>query len=342
MYILIDLLKEGGMKSGGEKLYTVTGACGYVGYAIVKELISRGKRVRGAALSGEDTSHIESLGAETVFADITKPDTLFRLFDGETVVIHAAGAVSVEKKMSRRLYEINAEGTKNVVNACERRGAKLVYIGSADSLVPEAGVISEPVFEPEKLTGAYAKTKAEAAACVLESAKRGNDALVLLPSAIFGPYDYRGGAMYTLVRLYMKKTPLPIIKGGYEFTDVRDVAFAAANAAEYGKSGRAYILAGRYYDLIYAVNEMRGAKGLKPVKHKIPLPLARAAGAAAELFSRVSKKPPLFTAYAVKCVNTRVRYSSDAAKSELGYKNRLFWETIRDSLAFMERRGFLK
>ncbi len=322
--------------------YIVTGACGYVGYAVVKELLSRGKTVRCLALENENISRLKKLGADIYFGDITKPDTLENIFDvdGELAVIHAAGMVSVETRISSALYAVNVEGTRSVLGMCKKKCAKLVYIGSVDAVPPVNGRICKAYYDPQAVRGAYAKTKAEAALDVIKSVNEGLDACILLPCAVFGPYDFKGGMVSSLVKIYLKKHTFPLISGGYEFADVRDIAFAAVNAVHNGKRGESYILSNRFFELKEIVNRMRDLKGLKRIRITVPNSLAKLAGAVVELFCSVFKKRPLFTAYTITCVNTHVEYSCEAAKRDLAYSPRPFDETLRDTVAFLDEQNF--
>lgn len=318
----------------------VTGACGYVGYSIAKELVSRGARVRCLAVPGEDTKHLESLNADIFYGDVTDESTLSDIFscNEKLAVIHAAGIVSVETRVSPELYNVNVKGTRIIAKLCKEHNAKLVYIGSVDAVPPVNGIVTEAVYDPDAVRGAYAKTKAMAASIVMKSAENGLDACVLLPCAVFGPYDYKGGMVASLLKIYLKKHALPIINGGYEFADVRDIAFAATNAVESGRRGQSYILANQFFELKDIVNEMRSIIGLKKIKFTLPNFIAKLAGTALELFCKLFGKKPLFTAYTITCVNTRVKYSSDLARDELSYNPRPFDETLRDTLNFIEQQ----
>lgn len=324
--------------------YIITGACGYVGYAIVKELINKSKKVRCFALEGEDCSHLIELHADIYYGDIVTKKGLEELFDCDDKIcaIHCASLVSTQTKINKAIYDTNVIGTKNIIDMCEKTHADLIYMGSVDAVPPINGKIADVHFDPEKVYSAYAKTKAMASNLVLESAKRGLRAMILMPCAVFGPYDHKGGLVSSLVKIYLKPFRMPIIRGGYEFTDVRDIAFAAVSAAANGKSGESYILSNEFFELKYVVDKMRSMEGLKPIKLVIPNFIAKAAGMIVEKISLITKKRPLFTAYMIDCVNTHVSYSCEAAKKDLGYSPRPFDETVKDTLDFMKTHGYLK
>ncbi len=105
---------------GSSNTAAVTGAAGHVGGALVRELLARGYRVR--AMVSRDRRALKGLELDEVQGDITDPDSLDRLFDRDQVVYHLAALISLDGDANPRLHEINVEGTRNVVQACLRRG----------------------------------------------------------------------------------------------------------------------------------------------------------------------------------------------------------------------------
>lgn len=163
-----------------KRLYIITGAKGHLASTILRYLRKEPCLIRGLILpteEGEDDAQITYYKG-----DVTQPASLEGIFSGtecnETIVIHAAGIVSISDGVTPMLYAANVEGTRNIIAQCERHGVKrLVYVSSVHA-IPEAGdkaTISETGhFSPESVNGAYAKTKAEATQAVLDAARRGS------------------------------------------------------------------------------------------------------------------------------------------------------------------------
>ena len=152
-----------------------------------------------------------------------KPESLYPLFqrvkDERLVVIHTAGLIDVTGEMSRRLYDVNVTGTKNVLALCAKyQVEKLVYVSSVHA-IPETGQptlqteITE--FSPETVVGGYAKTKSEATQAVLDAAANGLPAVVVHPSGIIGPYDEGRNHLVQMVRDFMEGRLPACVKGGY-------------------------------------------------------------------------------------------------------------------------------
>ena len=212
-------------------MYLVTGATGFLGRTIVEELVRRGSRVRALVLHGDPCTKLLPPEADTVEGDVSERDSLAAFFDGageSTCVLHCAGIISVASRPGQRIYQVNVEGTRNIVALCREHGVgRLVHVSSVHAIPeqPKGTVITEQcTFSPELVRGDYAKTKATATAHVLQAAQEGLNASVVFPSGLIGPGDVLGGSFTSMVRAFMTgKLPLAV-NGGYDFVDVRDVA----------------------------------------------------------------------------------------------------------------------
>ena len=297
-------------------------------------------------LPGEKTDFLESLGVGICYGDVREKEDLRRFFEGteaeERYVIHAAGIVDIAAEHSERMEDVNINGTKNVIEVCRERGVKrLVHVSSVHA-IPERGkyrVIEEvDRFDPEKVVGAYAKTKAEATQAVLDAAADGLDAVVVHPSGILGPYLGNGNYLVQMVKNYVNgKLPF-IVRGGYDFVDVRDCAFGCVQAALRGRKGECYILSNRYYeirDLFRMMREMTGGKRFGIVSMKL-------AKAFAPLFAASAKrkgKKPLFTKYSLYTLTSNGTFSHDKATAELNYRPREIFVTLADTIQWLRSRG---
>ena len=191
-----------------KELYLVTGATGHLGNTVAHRLARAGGQVRALVLPGEEHAPQPPGGVEAVAGDVRSPASLEALFAGaegrDVTVIHCAGIVSIASRFDQNVYDVNVTGTKNVVDACVRRGVKkLVHVSSVHALPEKPGgtLVSETdVFSPGAVVGLYAKTKAAATAYALAARARGLDVRVVHPSGICGPYDYGHGHLTQLVQ----------------------------------------------------------------------------------------------------------------------------------------------
>ena len=191
-----------------KELYLVTGATGHLGNTVAHRLARAGGQVRALVLPGEEHAPQLPGGVEAVAGDVRSPASLEALFAGaegrDVTVIHCAGIVSIASRFDQNVYDVNVTGTKNVVDACVRRGVKkLVHVSSVHALPEKPGgapVSETDVFSPGAVVGLYAKTKAAATAYALAARARGLDVRVVHPSGICGPYDYGHGHLTQLVQ----------------------------------------------------------------------------------------------------------------------------------------------
>lgn len=325
------------------RLYIVTGAAGHLGNTIIRMLKERKVAVRGLILPSETVTPGENV---TYFqGDVRDGASMEPLFAGceeqETIVIHTAGIVDISGSVSPALYNVNVNGTRNIVELCLRHKVKrLVYVSSVHA-IPEKDqdhVLSEVrEFSAEAVHGGYAKTKAEATQAVLDATKRGLDAVVVHPSGIIGPYDDVGNHLVQMVSDYISGKLPACVRGGYDFVDVRDVAAGCLTAADRGVSGECYILSNRHYEvreILQMVKKVYGGRRLPT----LPMWMARAAEPLMSGFAKLKKRRPLYTKYSLYTLQSNDKFSHDKATSELGYRPRDLYQTVRDTVAWLRRK----
>lgn len=325
--------------------FIITGAAGHLGGVIIKKLSRLGCRVRGLILPGE--KGVAYNNVEYVTGDVTAPETLDPLFEGldapETVLIHTAGIITIQEQVSPALRRVNVDGTKNIIAKCWQYGiSRLVYVSSVHAIPgsDKGGDIRETdVFNSEQVEGAYAKTKAIATKAVLNAGKEGLDVVVVHPSGIIGPYDNGSNHIVQLFKMYIKRKLPAIVRGGYDFVDVRDVAEGVIAAAEKGRSGECYILSNRYFSMQEMGEYMRKATGRKLRLPCLSLRFVSSFAPMFEFFGRISLKRPVFTKYSLKTLGFKGRFSHDKATRELGYHPRDMKDTVADTMRYLKTAG---
>ena len=307
-----------------KKIYIVTGANGHLGGTLVRMLSKRGEAVRGLVLPGEAPQPFPHVRYYT--GDVRDADSMRPLF---------ADAVS------DRLYDVNVNGTKNMLALCREYGVRrLVYVSSVHAIPEEKSpaVLKEVAsFSSERVTGGYAKTKAEATQAVLDAVQAGLDAVVVHPSGIIGPFDTAGNHLVQLVRDYLRGALPACVRGGYDFVDVRDVAAGCLLALEHGQRGASYILSNRHYEVKEVLDIVRSEAGGRrlPV---LPMGIARAAAPLLQWVARLRGRRPLYTAYSLYTLKSNDRFSHDKATAELGYRPRDLRDTLRDTVLWLRRK----
>jgi len=327
-----------------KELYLVTGAAGHLGSAVIRELKKMNKNVRGLVLQGEKNIPED---IDIFYGDVTKKDSLEDFFENsgaELIVIHCAGIVSITSNYSQLMYDVNVNGTKNIVELCiEKNVKKLVYVSSVHAIPekPKGEIIFETKnFDPDKVVGNYAKTKAEATKYVLDSSRRLNVSIVH-PSGICGPYDFGNGHITTLVKDYYTGKLVAGIRGGYDFVDVRDVAKGITSCVVNGRAGECYILSNKYFSVREILNMLYDITRKKKIKSFIPLWFIKIMAPVAELYYKILKQRPLYTAYSIYTLNSNSIFSNEKAKRELGYTTREMKETLKDTVKWLKDKNII-
>ena len=316
----------------------VTGGTGHIGNVLIRELLMRGEKVRALILPGEDRQPVKGLEVEIIEGDILDRSSLQRAFQGVRVVYHLAGVISITDGYSSLVERVNVQGTMNVLQVAQEVGVKrLVYTSSIHAIrrAPHGITIDETIpFDPAHASGLYDRTKAEASLAVLQAARQGLDAVIVCPTGVIGPYDFRGSEMGSLILDYMKPAPHLSIDGAYDFVDVRDVARGHILACDKGRPGECYILSGERITLTEIEMAVQQATGNRSLSVKVPFGLARLAAYFSPLFYRLTKIKPRLTRYALEALTSNSRISHSKARLELGYAPRPLRASIADTVAW--------
>lgn len=333
-----------------KEVYLVTGASGHLGNTIVHMLLEEKKKVRCLVLPNDPCVSLKDCDCEIFRGDVTSIETIEKAFDVPEdtflYVIHSAGIVSIASKHDDLVYNVNVNGTKNVVSlVMKHKNSKLVHISSVHAIYEKENheqMKEITDFDENKVVGLYAKTKAIASKYVLEKTKEGLNACIVHPSGILGPNDYGKGHLTQLVIDYLNGGLTACVNGGYDFVDVRDVARGTINATKMGKSGECYILSNKYYkvvDILGMVSKITGKKKLKTV---LPMWLAKLTAPLAELYYKILKQPPLYTSYSLYTLTSNSNFSNQKAKDELKYTTRDMEDTLYDMILFLMKTNRLK
>jgi dihydroflavonol-4-reductase len=327
--------------------YLLTGAAGHLGSALIRELQIENASVRALVLPNDDTAALLPSWVEKTVGDVCDINSLEAFFNNpdkdELIVIHAAGIVSIASKYDQKVYDVNVQGTKNIISMClKSQVKKLLYISSVHAIpeLPRGETISEvTLFSPDKVTGLYAKTKAEATQAVLDSIALGLNISIVHPSGIIGPYDNGRGLLAQMIIDYYKGRLTAYIVGGYDFVDVRDVAKGIINCCDRGRSGECYILSNQYYSVKELLDLLHKISGKKEVKTLMSLEFAKLVAPLAELYYKILKQPPLYTAYSMYTLSSNSTFSHQKASRELGYTLTPIEVSLRDTIAWLKSNG---
>ena len=332
------------------KIFIVTGANGFLGNNIVRELVKKNEdsEIRALVHKGSTKPNaLEGLPCKIYEGDVTDISSLAEVFsapkDAKLYVIHAAGIVTIKAKNDSTVYKTNVEGTKNIVEKALETHAKLVYISSVHAIPAKPygeKIVEIDTFDPKAVDGIYAETKAVAANYILDAVKnRGLDASILHPSGLIGPNDFGLTHLTKLIRDIANGDFRIMVHGGYDFVDARDVASDAVSACENGKPGECYILANQVFSIKETADLVCKIMGYKNIKVTIPMFLCKMFAPLCEVYYNIKKVPPLFTRLSLRVITSNGNFDTSKARSVLGFNPRPFEKTIRDTVQFMIDQG---
>jgi dihydroflavonol-4-reductase len=328
----------------------VTGASGHVGANLVRALLDQGRTVR--ALIHRDRRGIEGLNVEVAQGDVLDRASLERAFDGAEVVYHCAARISLQWREGALVEACNVGGPRNVVEACLRCGVRrLVHFSSIHAYQQQP--LDQPLDETRaqvvsarangaRPAPAYDRSKAAGEREVRQGIARGLDAVIVNPTAVIGPHDYRPSHLGQVL-LALSRRQLPaLMEGGYNWVDVRDVVEGALRAEQRAETGARYLLAGHWVSVRELAATVADLTGVPAPRLVCPTWLAAAAAPFAVAWGRMRGKRPLFTPLSVLALHESNRTISHArATQDLAYDPRPFRETIADTLDWFRSAGHL-
>lgn len=323
----------------------VTGAAGFVGNNLVRALLAQGRPARALILHPGERAVLEGLPVEFQQADVRDPDSLLRAFSGAEVVYHLASAISLQPDDWPLVRAINADGTRHVVEACERCGVRrLVHFSSFHAL--EQAPLDLPLDENAPLISAarsapYNRSKALGEQAVRDAIARGLDAVILNPTGIIGPGDpdpsWFGGVLLDLAQ-----GRLPgLLAGGCDWVDVRDVVAGALRAEAQAAPGARYLLSGHYVSLRGIARLVEEITGRPAPRLVLPMALGRLVAPINTALSRARRVPARLTAVALEELSGNRHISHARAARELGFAPRPIRESITDALRWHAEHGRL-
>jgi dihydroflavonol-4-reductase len=317
----------------------VTGAAGHVGANLVRTLLAAGKPVR--AVVRDDTRGVEGLPLELVRGDVLDPVSLRAAFEGAETVFHLASVITVAGDPTGVVRRTNVEGAGNVAKACRAAGVRrLVHFSSIHAFAaqPRDGLIDESRDRTGETSGqpVYDRTKAAGEREILAVVERGLDAVIVNPTAVLGPFDFKPSRMGRVIRMLAAGTMPALVGGGFDWVDARDVAAGALAAAERGRSGERYLLSGRWTTFTELARIVSACSGGRLPRFTSPMGLARLGAPFVGAFSKLTGAEPLYTGEALHALRNHRRITNARARAELGYAPRPLEQTIADTVAWFE------
>lgn len=310
----------------------ITGATGHIGFVICKELIKQKQDV--IAFIRKKNKHLEKLSVTEVFGDVTIKEEVEAFVQQCDVIIHTAAQIGLGYKSDKNLYNTNVIGTRNVLELSLKYNVKKVICFSSIHAFKQAPYdvpLNESRAFVDNNSVYYDQTKREVFTLTKEYAQKGLNVITLAPTSVIGTPDYRPSKIgKAIIDIYKGKIPM-MLKGGFDFVDVKDIAQATISSIDKGKTGEIYILGGKYHTIKELSDLILEAKGVKRRLVVVPDFMVLLGLPFVKLFSLLSNKPPLYDkVYLDILKDGNPLIDTTKAKEELDFNPRPLKETIED------------
>lgn len=311
-----------------------------MGSALVRHLVESGSEVRALARSEMSADRVRRLGAQPVPGDVLDPESLRRLVAGATLMYHVAGVNEVCPRRPRHMWDVNVEGTRNVIVACRNAGVqRMVHTSSAVTIGQRKGETgSESTAHRGWHLSEYERSKAAAERVAL-GADEGLEVVAVNPASVQGPgRDSGTGRIF----LAAARGRLPVaVDADVSLVDIDDCAMGHIRAAERGGPGERYVLAGATLTISEAMPLLSAVLGREVrtrfVSARALMPIA----AAIEALSSISGRAAPVCREAVRVLAHGHAYDGTRASRELGLSYTPVRETIARTVEWFRAEGLL-
>lgn len=325
----------------------VTGATGFVGSHVARELASRGADLRLLVRRTSNLANIEGLAAETATGDLLDPESLRSAIRGCDAVMHVAADYRLWVRDPETMYRANVEGTRALLRiAREEEVPRCVYTSSVATMGfrSDGTIVDEttPV-SIEDMVGHYKRSKFQAEQAAIEAAKAGQSVIILNPTTPIGPGDWKPTPTGRIIVDFLNRKFPAYVDTGLNLVDVREVARTHADALErsVGWPGERYILGGENLTLKQILDKMSAITGLPSPTMKVPHSVAMIFAFFDETITgRIRGKEPRATVEAVRMGKKMMFASSARAERELGFHIVPVYQALRSAIDWFRTRGY--
>lgn len=320
-----------------KKQIAVTGGTGHLGRNLIDLLLQQGNSVK--ALKRSKNTPFEHENLTWISGDLKDNNALQTLIKDCSAIVHSASVISLGEIDQDYVYDVNVNGTTNLIKACSGKHIKFIYISSSTSVTDPLG---DEVFNEDRPYKSdtrfhYAYTKAIAEQEVLKAVNTNDlNACIIRPTAIYGPTDHipsRFGA--TILDIYNGKLPF-LTDGGYNMIDVRDLSQTVINSISMGKKGGIYLTGGEYISLENLSKLINPSK----IPMKIPVDLLISILPLINLYDRIFKlKWPISKESLYTLKYSPKKMDSSRATKELMHQSRPIKNTIDDLIQWFKENN---
>ena len=326
----------------------VTGATGFVGFHVAKTLQEKGVDVRALTRAGSDTSDLAQFDVELCEGDIRDYDSVRKALGGCAQLYHVAADYRLWVPDPETMYEINVQGTANVMRAALEAGTeKVVYTSSAGTLVPKRsrGTMchEETAVDLSDMTGHYKRSKFLAERQVYAFVDKGLPVVIVNPTTPIGSMDRKPTPTGKVIVDFLSGRMPAFIDTGLNFVDVDDVGLGHWLASMYGAPGERYVLGNRNMSLGEFLGVLGRISNRKPPRLKLPyVPVLVLAYIDEAVSTWISHAQPRIPLTGVKMAKSRMYFDCSKAVRSLGVPQTSVEKAMETSIEWYYRKGYVR
>jgi len=329
--------------SGGKIL--VTGAAGFLGSHVTRQLVARGADVRVLLRASSNNRAIADLPLEYVTGDLRDPASLERALAGVKRVFHVAADYRLWSRRSQDIYDSNVGGTKNLLAAAKRAGIEqFIYTSTVATIA-----VDRPELPNEKaatklaeMVGHYKRSKWMAEREVLEAAKAGFPVIVAMPTTPVGPWDWKPTPTGKIILDFLNGKMPGYVETGLNFVGVEECAAGHILVSEKGVVGERYLLGSENLTLKAMLDILAKITGLRAPTRKISHRVALSVAYAEMAFSRLIGREPQIPVEGVKIARHMMFVDCSRAPRELGFQQGSVTAALERAVRWYQANGYIK
>jgi len=326
----------------------LTGATGFVGHHVARELASQGAQLRLLVRKSSNLANLEGIPGETHIGDLSDPQSIAPALEGCDALMHVAADYRLWIPDPASMYRANVDGTRELLRmAREANIRRVVYTSSVATMgFRKDGLIvnEDTPVNLEMMVGHYKRSKflaEQEAVKVSNAAESGLEVMILNPTTPIGSHDAKPTPTGRIFVDFLNRKFPAYVDTGLNLVDVSEVARAHAAALEQGTPGRRYILGGENLTLKQILDKMSAITGIPSPTVKIPFAIAAAYAFFEEnITGRLRGKEPRATLEEVRMGRKKMYASSARAQQELGFKVAPVYPAMRSAIEWFRANGY--
>jgi dihydroflavonol-4-reductase len=322
----------------------VTGAAGFLGSHVTRQLVARGEEVRVLVRPSSSNRAISDLSLEYVTGDLRDAGSLDRAMKDVRRVFHVAADYRLWAKKPQDIYDSNVGGTKNLLAAAERAGVeRLIYTSTVATIAVDRPQLPNEATDSklEEMVGHYKRSKWMAEQEVLQAAKKGLPVIVAMPTTPVGPWDWKPTPTGKIILDFLNGKMPGYVETGLNFVGVEECAAGHLLAAEKGKVGERYLLGAENLTLKELLDTLAKITGLAAPKWKIPHGVALGVAYVETGFSRLIGKEPQIPVEGVKIAQHKMFVDASRAQRELGFQPGPVSAALERAVRWYQANGYI-